>query len=109
MSWSVFTQVVLQASFQSSAQKGGSATTAETAKQARLPKASFRAMLESLQRWISRLEPAEKTKTVWADYARQHSYSDSESEAKRRFVQEFTSEVAPACLWDFGCNTGDYA
>lgn len=109
LSWNVFSQVVLQASFQSSAQKGGKKTSSEAAMKARLPKSSLKAMLESLQRWISRLEPAEKTKTVWADYASDHSYSDTETEAKRRFIHDFTSKVEPDCLWDFGCNTGDYS
>ena len=109
LSWSVFSHVVLQASFQSSAQKNGIGRSAAAAKQARLPKASLRAMLEGLQRCIARLEPAEKTKTVWADYARAHSYSDAETEEKKRFVHDFASKVKPACLWDFGCNTGDYS
>jgi ribosomal protein L11 methylase PrmA len=109
LSWSVFSQVVLQASFQASAQKSGIGRTAEATKQAQLPKTSFRAMLEGLQRLITRLEPAERTKTVWADYARTHSYSDSETEAKKRFVHDFATKVEPACLWDFGCNTGDYS
>jgi ribosomal protein L11 methylase PrmA len=109
LSWPVFSHVVLQSYFQSSAQRGGTGKVGDEIKKARLPKRSFQTMLQGLRRWIARLEPAEGVKTVWADYARTHSYSDAQVEAKKRFVHDFASKVEPAVLWDLGCNTGDYS
>ena len=67
------------------------------------------AMIAGLERWISRLEPAERTKTVWADYAQAHSYSEEETNEKKRFVEDFARTVKPTFLWDLGCNTGEFS
>lgn len=106
-SWTLFTQVFLQAKFQSGANKKGGEKL-DTSKQRSLSKNAFTEMLTQLRNWISKLEPKDKTKTVWADYAGDHSYADQETQAKREFVMEFSRAVQPKILWDLGCNTGDF-
>ncbi len=109
LSFNVLTQIVLQNRFQQSAQASGPGLAKAAVGKAVLPLASFKHMLTRLRRWIESLEPADTGKTVWQDYARTHSYSDDEADAKRSFVAEFAAAVKPAMLWDMGCNTGDYS
>lgn len=105
-SWNVFTQVVLQARLQNAVTDKERPARASTRK---LPKAALRRMLESLRRWIARLQPADRGSTVWRDYSKAHSYSDDEVAAKQGFIDAFAAAVQPAVLWDLGCNTGDYS
>jgi len=106
-SWGLFTHVYLQAKFQSGAGEKHK-NSANSKKQRRLSKNAFTEMLTQLRNWISRLEVKNTSKTVWADYANDHSYADEETIAKSKFVAEFSSKVAPKILWDLGCNTGDF-
>ncbi len=106
LSWKVLSHVTLQARLQQAAvEKGGKAEV----KQRKLPKPAFIHMLRSLHGWISSLEPADTGKTVWGDYARNHSYTDDEVAAKKAFVAEAVRGFQPETLWDIGCNTGDYS
>jgi ribosomal protein L11 methylase PrmA len=66
-------------------------------------------MLTQLRNWISKLVPADSSKTVWGDYDKTHTYSSDEATAKHQFVGDFVSHVKPALLWDLGCNTGEYS
>jgi hypothetical protein len=45
----------------------------------------------------------------WADYRSTCSYSDADTEAKRRFVGEVAASLRPSLVWDLGCNDGAYA
>ncbi len=106
LSWKVLSHVTLQARLQQSAvEKGGKAEV----KQRKLPKPAFLHMLKSLHSWISGLEPADTGKTVWGDYARNHSYTDEEVAAKKEFVANAVNAFHPETVWDIGCNTGDYS
>jgi ribosomal protein L11 methylase PrmA len=105
LSWAVLSHVVMQAFFQRRAQRGTAGTLAQKAK---LPLASFRALLASLRDFISGLS-LDGTPTVWGGYAMEHGYTEADREAKRRFVAEIVTAAKPAILWDFGCNTGDFA
>jgi ribosomal protein L11 methylase PrmA len=106
LSWPVFVHVVLQARLQGSP---SSRQKASAAKSRSLPLAGFQGMLRGLRRWVATLTPADRSKTVWRDYATTHSYADAEVEAKRGFVAEFVRQERPQTLFDFGCNTGDYS
>lgn len=108
-SWNVLVNVVLPAALERSSRKADTALESGTIRRAVLPRASYRAMLLRLRRWIARLEPADTGKTVWRDYAVSHSYSSAEVDAKKAFVGAMAAAVKPAVLWDFGCNTGDYS
>jgi ribosomal protein L11 methylase PrmA len=75
----------------------------------RLPLAAFRRILLGLRDWIASLEPRDRGKTVWRDYAHSNSYSSDEARAKARFVGEFAAATRPALLFDLGCNSGEYS
>jgi ribosomal protein L11 methylase PrmA len=106
LSWNVLTNVVMPASFQRAATGDANADIPKTYG---LPRATMQRMLERLRAWISTLEPADRGKTVWSDYAGHTSYAADESERKRVLIAEFAASVRPQLLWDVGCNTGDYA
>jgi ribosomal protein L11 methylase PrmA len=106
LSWDVLTNVVMPASFQQTATGGSDAKMPATA---RFPRAAMQRMLGRLRKWISRLQPADRGKTVWGDYARETSYATEETERKRALIGQFAAAVRPSMTWDIGCNTGDYA
>lgn len=106
-SWTVIAHVVLQARFQGKAPAIDQQAT-DKLKRATLPAAALKNMLISLRDYIAGLDrPA--SRTVWADYAGNTSYSAGEAEQKRRLVTEMVAAVKPSMLIDLGCNTGDYA
>ncbi len=109
MSWNVLTHVVLQSMLQASVAKGSMDVDSDALKQARLPRAALLNMLRRLRKWIEKLEPADKAKTVWQDYAGDNSYASAEAAAKKRFIEEFVQAAPPGMVWDFGCNTGEYS
>jgi ribosomal protein L11 methylase PrmA len=109
ISWNVLSNVVLPAALERSSRQTDAALESRAINRAMLPRASYRAMLLRLRKWIAGLEPADTGKTVWRDYAGSHSYSSDEVIAKKAFVGEMAANVKPALLWDFGCNTGDYS
>jgi len=107
LSWSVFSQVVLQAHFQKATLEKSARTAVSTNKG--LPKLSFERLLISMRSWIETLKPLDAEKTVWGDYADDNSYSENAAAQKRRFVEAFVAEIKPDVLWDLGCNTGEYS
>lgn len=107
LSLNVLMHVVMQARFQS--QSGSQLDAERVIEKRKLALTGFRQMLQGLKKWISKLEPMGKGKTVWQEYAQDNSYSSDESEMKRKFITEFTHSVTPKIIWDVGCNTGEYA
>ncbi len=107
LSWNVFTHVALQARLQRGTQRDDKALARAQAR--KLPLIGFQQILRGMRNWIARLEPKVSGKTVWADYAREHSYEDEDERRKRQFVAEFVAARKPQMLFDLGCNTGDYS
>lgn len=108
LSWRALTHVFLHARLQ----RNADAAVVEDARRVKaraLPRPALAGMLRGLRNWIAGLEPADRGRTVWADYAATHTYATEEAAAKRRFVAEFAAAVRPRMLWDLGCNTGTYA
>jgi len=62
---------------------------------------SLRATVASL-RWT----PAG---TEWAEYAREHSYSEGAARSKREIIAEFLRPTGARTAWDLGANTGEYS
>jgi ribosomal protein L11 methylase PrmA len=108
LSWNVFSQVVLQAKMQNLA-RGKSRSELAGTKQKKLPPSAFRNMLAQLRGWIAGLEPLDREKSVWNDYAEANTYKSEEAQAKRRFVADFAAATRPGLLLDLGCNTGAYS
>ncbi len=107
LSLNVLVHIVLQSSLQSSALSKNENKSSLAA--AKLPRSSYRHMLEKMRAWIATLEPAGTKRTVWREYADNHTYSDDEVSAKKEFIARFAASVKPAIVWDMGCNTGDYS
>lgn len=106
-SWNILTHVVMQARLQ------GRATSQLSAeyriRRRKLSLLALRQMLHGLRKWIAKLEPADRGKTVWANYAGCNSYESEDAQAKRNFIADFSRSLQPEVLWDIGCNTGDYS
>lgn len=47
--------------------------------------------------------------TQWADYAKDHNYSEAALAAKRRLLRGYLASVAPRTVWDLGANTGVFS
>ncbi|TCM65861.1 50S ribosomal protein L11 methyltransferase [Rhizobium sp. BK068] len=106
LSWNALTNIVLQDKFQAGT---SSKERKFSVKERKLPKQAFTAMLRQLRNWISRLQPADKKKTVWADYSLVNTYNDAEREAKHNFIAEYVRSAGPKTVIDLGCNTGEYS
>ena len=109
LSWNVLTHITLPSIFQGTAKDNQISLNKESLSQVGLPLNSLRRMLKKLQDWISHLDPLDTGKTIWMDYARNHTYSTEETETKKQFVMEFVQNSHPDIMWDLGCNTGDYS
>lgn len=108
-SLNIFTQVILQAKLERDAIATPLRAIDRAKKAKRLPKGSYRAILQQLRNWIGKLAIADESKTIWEDYANNNTYSDVEARAKRSFITEFVKSVRPHTIIDLGCNTGDYS
>ena len=109
LSWNVLTHITLPSIFQGTAKDNQISLNKESLSQVGLPLNSLRRMLKKLQDWISHLDPLDTGKTIWMDYAKNHSYSTEETEIKKQFVMEFVQSSHLDIMWDLGCNTGDYS
>lgn len=108
-SWNVLTHVLLQARLEERARKAPDWAIDRVKSTPQLSLAAYRGILLQLRRWIARLTPSDRGKTLWADYAKTQTYNEAAFAKKRRFVSEFVAKTAPAMLMDLGCNTGKYS
>ena len=71
--------------------------------------------MQMLMRLVGQLEEtvaglARPTRnSVWSDYESDCHYDPATAEAKARFVEETLRNWKPECLWDLGCNRGQYS
>ena len=71
--------------------------------------------IESLRRLVDHLEMTvdsldwQPDRTVWAQYEKEHNYTDRGFEAKRRIVGEMLQRIRPRTVWDLGANTGIFS
>jgi hypothetical protein len=64
--------------------------------------------VDKLTALVTKLEPA-KTKTLWSDYDRTHSYGEAELSRKIAFVRTAAATRRWRLAWDLGCNTGTFS
>lgn len=81
--------------------------TPPTAHRPQSPTTQF-GLLHGLRQTLLALRPPAAS-TEWSDYATQHSYSPSDYEAKKQFVQQIAAARPRRLVWDLGANTGDFA
>lgn len=106
----IFKHVILLASFQKkSIQKPLTEKNTHLLKGESFPLASFQNILKGLKDWVEELNPLDTGKTIWGNYAKNHSYSSKEVKLKHDFVANVIHSLKPKMVWDFGCNTGDYS
>jgi hypothetical protein len=74
----------------------------------RLAKGNLIRLIEQLQTTVADLS-WDPSKTVWADYHAQHSYSQAAAASKVQLVRTFLRTLKPSICWDLGANTGDYS
>jgi ribosomal protein L11 methylase PrmA len=108
LSFNVFTQVTFAARLEARAVRT-SARQARRRPPRPLPRSAYAGLLHQLRGWIARLTPRGHDVTTWSGYEEGHSYADAEHGAKRTFVERFLTRARPSTIWDFGCNTGEYA
>jgi ribosomal protein L11 methylase PrmA len=105
----VLTHVVLQNFLQKTAASPTKTVQGGKSPTVLFPLSSFTHLLKKLHSWIAKLEPKKMGKSIWGDYPRNCSYSLNDSKFKTDFILEFARTVRPNLLFDFGCNTGEYA
>ena len=61
-----------------------------------------------LRRLVARLRwtPGE---SAWSAYTQSNTYEEKDRETKRRFVSSVAATQRWPCVWDIGCNTGEYS
>lgn len=81
---------------------------AADAKARRFSKTGHAALTDSLLRQVRAVDWT-PSGTQWAEYEREHNYSDSALEAKKSLVSEALRGLRPATVWDLGANTGTFS
>lgn len=71
-------------------------------------KAMVVGLVQSLSRLINNLN-LEIEHTDWSHYDKNHSYTDTEHEEKKKFILKHTSNKSLDHVWDIGCNTGTFS
>src|SRR3990167_291205 len=96
--WNIFTQIVLQARFDHSAQANQNHALAKTKKMKPMSKLAYEGILSQMRKWIAGLKPKNTGKTSWGEYAKSHTYSADEAMQKQQFIADFVNTVKPPVL-----------
>lgn len=97
----VFLHVVLQ----SALQKCSNREVATVFPTIKLPEKKLKKMLNDFYGWISALQRKKNKPTYWENYPTAHK----DFAEKAALVSRFISALKPNCVYDLGCNTGEYA
>ena len=74
-----------------------------------LPKASLLHLVENLIKVVRSLKN-KSDHSVWVNYTKTNTYSDSDEREKSSFVRDYVSSLAKKrYIVDIGCNTGNYS
>ncbi len=103
--WRVFFHLGLQTKLQHKSSKKQSPAT----KKIRLPKSALINLLKSMHTWVKSITPHYQHIYEWQDYENLHLYSELAISEKKAFVAEFCQATNPICLWDLGCNQGEFS
>ena len=61
-----------------------------------------------MRRTVERLK-WEPTRSTWSDYTQCNTYDQNDRERKMQFIQQVAGSRRWSCVWDVGCNTGEYS
>jgi len=87
---------------------GGSEATKQDLRGAGFTAEITRALVTKLRRLVAGLDVGRR-RTEWADYGTTCSYSDQDTAAKRRLVEDAVAARSPGTLVDLGANDGAYS
>lgn len=65
-------------------------------------------LMQGLMKDLGKLS-LRRTSSHWSSYGEKNSYSVQVRRLKRAFVSEQLKKISPSCVWDIGCNTGEYS
>lgn len=85
---------------------GASRSSSSTRRQS---ETSLLALLDGLARLVTGLSYRPAAPSDWSRYSETHSYTQSDLERKKAFVEEHTRACHPHLLWDLGANTGTFS
>jgi hypothetical protein len=105
--WSVFKHVLLQAVLQKSFGKE-MPVLAEEFKTLRFSLDHSVRLMRALKGQVAKLS-LHRTVSPWSSYRDDNSYSARARERKRAFITKHLEKIAPANVWDIGCNTGEFS
>lgn len=102
----VFAHIYLQSKFQKAFANSNS-DSKDNAGSLRLSKDIILANLTRLEKIVGKLALNIKS-TTWSDYETSHSYTASDHESKKRFIETHIGKKQWGLIWDIGCNTGTF-
>jgi len=105
--WGLFKHVLLQALLQKSFGKE-KPVLAEEFKTLRFSLDHSVRLMRTLKGQVAKLS-LRRTVSPWSSYRDDNSYSPQARERKRAFVTKHLEKIAPANVWDIGCNTGEFS
>ena len=50
-----------------------------------------------------------RARSTWSNYVDCNTYEEADRERKKRFILRAAASVNRSCVWDLGCNTGEYS
>ena len=50
-----------------------------------------------------------RARSTWSNYAHCNTYEQADRERKKQFILRAASSAHRSCVWDLGCNTGEYS
>ena len=50
-----------------------------------------------------------RARSTWSNYAQCNTYEQADRERKKRFILRAAASAPRSCVWDLGCNTGEYS
>ena len=50
-----------------------------------------------------------RARSTWSDYAHGNTYDQADRARKQQFILRAAASARRACVWDLGCNTGEYS
>lgn len=80
----------------------------EEKKRLRHSEAMVLGLIQGLRSTIAKMKSPDE-RTVWGDYAADHSYSDASLQKKKDFIERNAKRGRYRKVWDIGCNTGVFS
>jgi len=50
-----------------------------------------------------------RARSTWSNYAHCNTYAQADRERKKQFILRAAASARRSCVWDLGCNTGEYS